>query len=484
MMPPNKPRVRCAIYTRKSSEEGLDMEFNSLDAQREACEAYIASQKSEGWTLIGTRYDDGGFSGKNTERPAFQRLMEDIQGGKIDLVAVYKIDRISRSLPDFVKMIEVFDQHKVTFVSITQSFNTATSMGRLIMNVLMSFAQFERETISERIRDKHEASRKKGIWMGGCPPFGYDVISRKLIVNKEESAIVREIFSRFADGYTSLDIVRSLRAKGCATKEWTTQKGKLRRGRPIHMQYIYRILSNRVYLGEAVHKGNAYPGEHQAVIDLPLWENVRRILALSPTARCNATRAKRPPALLKGFVRCGCCGSAMSPTASTVRKHGQSYRYYVCVNSLREGSAACPIRSIPAEELESAVLYQIKAAFKGPELIAAIARQLKTHGPEYAILTIKELEKLVRHELKDFDSLWQELFAQEQRKLLSELLESVDVSEEGIKITLKQDALTRWIKEIPHEENGKTAYERGSEGVARRNPAVGLPGQACDLPAA
>lgn len=222
----NTPHTRCAIYTRKSTEEGLDMEFNSLDAQRESCEAYILSQKAEGWQALTTQYDDGGFSGKDTERPAFQRLLKDIKSGQIDLVVVYKIDRLSRSLLDFVKMIELFDQYKVNFVSVTQSFNTGTSMGRLMMNVLMSIAQFERETISERIRDKHAASRRKGIWMGGCPPFGYDVVKRKLLINKPEAKIVQGIFEAFTENHSCVDIVRNLRDKKQRTKEWTTQKAK------------------------------------------------------------------------------------------------------------------------------------------------------------------------------------------------------------------------------------------------------------------
>ena len=249
MKKPIIKKVRCAVYTRKSSEEGLDMEFNSLDAQRESCEAYIASQKPEGWILVPDRYDDGGFSGGTLERPALKRLLADIESGRVDVVVVYKIDRLSRSLMDFAKLVEVFDRCNVTFVSVTQSFNTTTSMGRLTLNILLSFAQFEREVIGERIRDKFAASRKKGMWMGGCPPLGYDVRERKLVINAAEAATVRMIFERFLAVGSATVLARTLAAEGVTTK----------RGRPIDKGYLYRLLNNQAYIGMAVHKGVAYP---------------------------------------------------------------------------------------------------------------------------------------------------------------------------------------------------------------------------------
>ncbi len=443
------PRIRCAIYTRKSSEEGLDMEFNSLDAQREACEAYTLSQKAEGWTALATQYNDGGFSGGTLERPALKRLMEDIERGQIDIVVVYKIDRLSRSLMDFVKMVEVFDRHKVTFVSITQSFNTTTSMGRLILNILLSFAQFEREVIGERIRDKFAASRRKGMWMGGCPPLGYDVISRKLIVNAREAMLVREIFESFTQTESCVGILRQLNVTGHTKKAWTTQDGRFHEGKPIDKQYIYRILHNRVYLGEAVHKGKSYPGEHKAIIDPPLWEGAHRILARAPQTRSNINRA-RQPSLLRGLVWCGCCGSAMTPSSTTIRARGASYRYYVCVKSLRNGREACTIRSIPAHELESAVLYQIKAAFKAPELIAMVGQCLSKRDESLAVATKTERERLVRSELKNFEALWEQLFVPEQRKLLMQLLDRIEVSEDGVKLHLKKNNLTQWVAESQH----------------------------------
>ncbi len=256
--PPTKitPKVRCAIYTRKSSEEGLDMEFNSLDAQREACAAYILSQKPEGWVAVADRYDDGGISGGTLERPALKRLIADIEFGKVDVVVVYKIDRLSRSLMDFAKLVEVFERRGVTFVSVTQSFNTTTSMGRLTLNILLSFAQFEREVIGERIRDKVAASRRKGMWMGGYVPLGYRVENRKLRVNDEEAASVRMIFERFVKLGSIKLLMRELQAANIRS----------RRGYMLDKGALYKLLNNRVYIGEAVHKGEAYPGEHEAII--------------------------------------------------------------------------------------------------------------------------------------------------------------------------------------------------------------------------
>ena len=248
IMPATGRKLRCAVYTRKSSEEGLDMEFNSLDAQREACEAYIASQRAEGWVLVRDHYDDGGVSGGTLERPALKRLVADIKEGLVDVVVVYKIDRLSRSLVDFTKLVEVFDANSVTFVSVTQAFNTTTSMGRLTLNILLSFAQFEREVIGERIRDKVAASRKRGMWMGGFVPLGYDVRDRKLVVNEAEAALVRRIFRSFVETESATRLVQALRAEGATTK----------RGRPLTKSDAYRVLSNRVYLGDAV-QGHGLP---------------------------------------------------------------------------------------------------------------------------------------------------------------------------------------------------------------------------------
>ncbi len=260
----SRRRLRCAIYTRKSTEEGLEQDFNSLDAQREACEAFIASQKHEGWVALPTQYDDGGYSGGTLERPALQRLLADIRGSKVDVVVVYKIDRLTRSLLDFAKIVEVFDAHGVSFVSVTQAFNTATSMGRLTLNVLLSFAQFEREVTGERIRDKIAASKKKGMWMGGYPPLGYDVKDRKLVVNEAEAETVRYIFRRYQELRSVRLLKEHLDAAGIVSKHRTAPDGRPYGGKPIARGALYHMLQNRIYRGEIVHKDQAYPGEHDA----------------------------------------------------------------------------------------------------------------------------------------------------------------------------------------------------------------------------
>jgi DNA invertase Pin-like site-specific DNA recombinase len=300
-------KLRCAVYTRKSSEEGLEMEFNSLEAQRESCEAYIASQRAEGWLLVTDRYDDGGFSGGTLDRPALKRLLTDIEAGKVDVVVVYKIDRLSRSLMDFSRLVEVFDKHQVMFVSVTQSFNTTTSMGRLTLNVLLSFAQFEREVIRERIRDKFAASRKRGIWMGGWAPLGYEVRDRKLVVNEVDAKLVRSIFRRFLKTGSATTLARELIAENVRNKY-----GKL-----IDKGILYKMLGNAVYIGVAMHKGVPYPGEHVGIIDRKIWDKVQARFQQSPHKRAASTRAKTP-SLLKGIIF-DATGVAMSPTHTRKR---------------------------------------------------------------------------------------------------------------------------------------------------------------------
>jgi site-specific DNA recombinase len=333
-------KLRCAVYTRKSSEEGLEQEFNSLHAQREACEAYIASQRSEGWVLVRDQYDDGG----TLERPGLKRLMEDIEDGLVDVVVVYKIDRLSRSLADFAKLVEVFDRNGVTFVSVTQQFNTTTSMGRLTLNILLSFAQFEREVTAERIRDKVAASRRKGMWMGGVPPYGYRVENRKLVVDEDSAAHVRWIFARFLEIGSCTVLAREVGGRGIRTP----------RGNQIDKKYLYRLLNNRAYIGEAVHKGDSYPGEHDAIIDRETWDRVHAILQESPRKRAARTRAQTP-ALLKGLLF-GPNGAAFSPTHT--RKGGRLYRYYVSQTVLKHGAGSCPIGRVPAGEIEPPRVYR------------------------------------------------------------------------------------------------------------------------------
>lgn len=424
---PVKRRLRCAAYTRKSSEEGLEQEFNSLDAQREACEAYIASQRAEGWTLVPDYYDDGGVSGGTLDRPALKRLLVDIEAGRIDVVVVYKIDRLSRSLMDFARLVEVFDRHSVTFVSVTQSFNTTTSMGRLTLNVLLSFAQFEREVIGERIRDKVAASRKKGIWMGGWTPLGYDVKDRKLIVNEAEARLVRSIFKRFASFKSGTNLVRELAKENARNKY-----GKL-----IDKGYLYKLLNNRVYIGDAVHKGTPHPGEHEAIVDRKMWDAVHEVLQESPRKRGGASRA-RTPALLKGLIFAS-NGVAMTPTHT--RKRGRLYRYYISNRVIRAGAEACAIGRIPAAEIEAAVIDQIRRLLQSPEILVATWREAKKTDP-------KITERQVRDALDNFDQLWAELFPAEQARIVQLLVDRVEVSEHGANVVLKVEGLTSLLAEL------------------------------------
>jgi DNA invertase Pin-like site-specific DNA recombinase len=427
MTKPVLRKLRCALYTRKSSEEGLEQEFNSLHAQREACEAYVASQKAEGWVLVPDRYDDGGYSGGNLERPALRRLMADIEARRIDIVVVYKIDRLTRSLMDFSKLIEVLDRTSVTFVSVTQAFNTTTSMGRLTLNVLLSFAQFEREVTGERIRDKIAASRKKGLWMGGWAPLGYDIKDRKLVINATEAPHVRFMFERFARLRSVTKLLPILAAGGIKAKS----------GKPVEKGYLYRIITNPVYVGEAVHKGTSYPGEHKAIIDRKLWDRVQEILKESPRKRGANSRA-RTPALLKGLIF-GPSGSAMTP--SHTRRNGKLYRYYVDMDVLKRGSEPGRASRVAAGDLERAVIDQLRAILQTPELVIRTWRAARRNGDD-----VSETE--VRAALEQLDPIWDELFPAEQARIVQLLVERVDVHEDGVDISLRIDGLAGLVDEF------------------------------------
>ena len=429
-------KLRCAVYTRKSSEEGLEQEFNSLHAQREACEAYIASQRSEGWVLVRDQYDDGGVSGGTLERPGLKRLMADIEDGLVDVIVVYKIDRLSRSLADFAKLVEVFDRNAVTFVSVTQSFNTTTSMGRLTLNILLSFAQFEREVTAERIRDKVAASRKKGMWMGGVPPCGYRVENRKLVVDEDAAEHVRWVFARFIEIGSCTILAQEVEARGMLTA----------RVNRIDKKHLYRILSNRAYIGEAVHKGDSYPGEHDAIIDRGVWDKVHLILKASPRARAARTRAQTP-ALLKGLVF-GPDGAAFSPTHT--RKLGKLYRYYISQTVLKFGKGACPIGRVPAGDLEAAVIQQLRAVFRQPEIIAGTLNTARAHDA-----SITEADATAA--LQRLDLLWDELFPAEQARIVGLLIERVEIGEEGLNLRMRVDGLGSLAREMQGRTIGGAA---------------------------
>lgn len=433
-----KRRMRCAVYTRKSTEEGLDQEYNSIDAQRDAGHAYIASQRNEGWIAVSDDYDDPAYSGGNMERPALQRLLSDIEAGKIDVVIIYKIDRLTRSLADFSRMVEVFERYGVSFVSVTQQMNSTTSMGRLMLNVLLSFAQFEREVTGERIRDKITASKKKGMWMGGIPPLGYDVENRRLVPNEREAKIIRYIFQRFVELGSSTMLVKELRLDGVTSKSWTTQDGKIREGKLIDKGLIYKLLNNRTYLGELRHKEQWYKAEHPPIIDRDLWDQVHTILATHGRVRGNATRAK-VPYLLKGIVF-GNDGRALSPWHTT-KKNGRRYRYYIPQRDAKEHAGASGLPRLPAAELESAVLDQLRAILRAPELLSEVLPQAIKLDP-----TLDEAKVTVA--MTRLDAIWEQLFPAEQIRIVKLLVEKVIVSPNDLEVRLRANGIERLVLEM------------------------------------
>lgn len=353
--------------------------------------------------------------------------MEDIEDGLVDFVVVYKIDRLSRSLTDFAKLVEVFDRNGVTFVSVTQSFNTTTSMGRLTLNILLSFAQFEREVTAERIRDKIAASRRKGMWMGGVPPYGYRVEHRKLLIEEEQAEHVRWIFARFLEIGSGTELAREIDTRGIRTP----------RGNPIDKKYLYRMLNNRAYIGEAVHKGESYPGEHDAIIHRETWDRVHAILKESPRKRAARTRAETP-ALLKGLLF-GPDGAAFSPTHT--RKGGKLYRYYVSQTVLKHGAGSCPVGRVPAGEIEAAVIEQLRAVLQQSEIVAGTWKAAAGHTEEIT-------EADAGAALQQLDPLWDELFPAEQTRIVALLVERVDIGTDGLKVRLRIDGLSGLAREI------------------------------------
>ncbi len=382
--------IRCAIYTRKSTEEGLEQEFNSLDAQRESGEAFIRSQAGEGWALNPERYDDGGFTGGNTDRPALRRLLADIEAGKVDCVVVYKVDRLSRSLLDFAQMMVTFEKQKVAFVSVTQQFNTGTSMGRLVLNVLLSFAQFEREIISERTRDKIAATRRKGKWAGGHPLLGYDVDPNgfKLVVNPAEADRVRAIFALYLEHESLLPVVKVLETRKWKGKRWTTRKGPERGGEPFSRTSLYRLLTNVVFAGKVRYKDEVHDGEHPGIVDPGIFQKVQALL------RRNGSTGGAPVrnqfgAILKGLLRCTPCGCAMSPSHTT--RNNRRYRYYLCGAAQKKGWDTCPSKSIPAEQIEKFVVDQIRCVGRDPALLRDVLTQARNqHEARTAELETEE----------------------------------------------------------------------------------------------
>ena len=401
------PTRRCAIYTRKSTSVGLEQDFNSLDAQREACVAYI--ERQPGWTLVDERYDDGGFTGANTERPAFQKLLTDIDAGKIDVVVVYKVDRLSRSLLDFAKLMERFGQAGASFVSVTQNFSTADAMGRLTLNMLMSFAEFEREMIGERTRDKIAAARRKGKWTGGTVPLGYTVKEKRLVVNEPEAVLVREIFALYLEQRSALSVARLLNGSHRPIAPRRAENGTLRQARPWTKGDVLSVIKNPIYAGYMRSHGELYEGEHEALVDRETFSRTRALLDGARTTTNDPSR--NPNYILRGLLRCACCGSAITP-AST-RKGRTEYRYYRCIRKDREGREACPSSPLPAGAIETYVIERLREFAAKRNLADAVE-----NGTSW-----------VARCLADFDGVWDVLTPENRGRLLRAVIQSVEVDE-------------------------------------------------------
>ena len=450
----SKNRKRCAVYCRVSSDERLDQEFNSIDAQKEAGHAYIASQRAEGWIPVADDYDDPGYSGGNTDRPALKRLLADIERGLIDIVVVYKIDRLTRSLADFAKMVDVFDLHDVSFSAVTQQINSATSMGRLMLNVLLSFAQFEREVTSERIRDKIAAAKRKGMWMGGVPSIGYDVVNRQLVVNDAEAAVVRRIFEEMLTIGSPTQIAANLTAEGITTKTWTTQEGQTRSGTRIDKKYLHKLLRNRIYLGELSHTGNWYPGAHPPIIDRALWDKVHAVLAKDSHARSVETKIRsRTDALLRGLLYAP-SGERMYPTYSS--KRGHKYHYYVSKSESRFGAPGKSFARLPAPEIEAAVVAQIRTVLTSPESVAAVVRHIQRNGAQIdEATTVMAMGRL--------NDVWDQLFPVERHRIANLMIERIDLVHvgevQGIKVKWRELGWDALIGEFAPGEIGAELLE-------------------------
>jgi DNA invertase Pin-like site-specific DNA recombinase len=413
----------CAIYTRKSSEEGLEQEFNSLDAQREACEAFVASQKHEGWQALPTQFDDGGLSGGSLERPALKRLIADIEAGLVHIVIVYKVDRLTRSLADFAKLTELLDRHNASFVSVTQQFNTSTSMGRLTLNVLLSFAQFEREVAGERIRDKIAASKRRGMWMGGHPPLGYDVLNKKLVINRAEARTLKNIFERYVRLQSVADLKRELDRDGVRSKQRLFKNGRRVGGKPLSRGALYLMLQNRLYRGQIAHKGNVHEGDHEAIVEEPLWDLVQATLKENRQDH-SASRA-RSTSLLAGIIFDG-DGARLTPTHA--KKNGRRYRYYISTSLMRGDKPSTGLR-IPASDLETLVIGRIAQQLNNVGWVTDCFGHDLTSGQIKSLMNgAKDLARSLVDPTK--------ATTVDQRACLTAILDCAKVSEQRIELTL------------------------------------------------
>jgi len=492
--------VRCAIYTRKSTEEGLGQDFNSLDAQRDSGEAYIRSQAGEGWALLPEQYDDGGYTGANMERPAMRRLLADVQARKVDCVVVYKVDRLSRSIRDFAKIMEVLDKHGTTFVSVTQQFNTTTSLGRLTLNILLSFAQFEREIISERTRDKQVLARKRGKWTGGHVPMGYDLEASCLVVNAGEADRVRQIFEWYLEGQTVYGIVAKCADLGWHNKQWTTKGGKVYGGHPMRKCHVYKLLANPLYAARIRADGEVVAAKHARTVDDKTFDLVQE--KLKENTRNPGTHYRpRLESLLRGLLYCTCCGSAMSPSYSSSKD--RRYRYYVCLRAANRNGDGCTTRAVSAPVVEEAVIESVRRFVLTPEVVEEAARaarqrltdELNLHRDELKAVNVRvrnaksqlarataidatreaelgdlisageakadELRQaiaggerlrfdnsMVRQHLGNFDEVWKTMTIEQQGHLLRQLVERVGYDARGdkVKVTYHSNGMSEFCQ--------------------------------------
>lgn len=437
--------VRAAIYTRKSTEEGLGGDFSSLDAQRESAELFVRSQ---GWECLPDRFDDGGYSGGNMDRPGLKRLVAEIEAGRVDVVCVYKVDRLSRSLRDFSRLMETFDAHKVSFVAVTQSFNTSTPMGRLTLHILLSFSEFEREVIGERTRDKIAGARRRGKWGGGRPVLGYDIQTgphgSKLVINPAEAERVKTIFDLYLHSRGGLTgVVAECGRRGWVSKSWTTKAGVGHGGKSLDKDAVYAMLTNPLYDGRVRHHANTYPGEHQAIVDRDVFQRVQAKLKTSGKAGGSQVRNEHG-ALLKGLVRCAACGCSMHHhfASKTGAKSTRRYRYYVCDTALKRGWDACPAPSLPAGDIERFVFGTIKSALAGDRTIDAVVKRatemLAAQRPDL-ILDPDEMVGAV----EGFDRVWESMTVRERERLVRSLVERVvyDAAAGSVSVTFREDAV-------------------------------------------
>ncbi len=417
---------RCAIYTRKSTDKGLEQSFNSLDAQRESCEHYIATQADKGWLALETHYDDGGFSGANTDRPAFQRLLDDVDARRVDAIIVYKVDRVSRSLLDFAQFMDRLSRAGVAFVSVTQSFSTADAMGRLTLNMLMSFAEFEREMIAERTRDKMTASRRKGKWTGGTVPLGYDVKDKKLVVNAHEAELVRRIFDRYLALQSTLKVMHELNTDGYRTKARKRRDRTAKHTGLWTKAAVIRVLRNPIFAGYIALGDERFEGEHKAILDRETFEQVGRILN-GHTPQQSATHSRNPAYLLRGLIYCGACHAHCLP-AST-RRGDSEYRYYRCEKRDKEGAAACPGRPLPAAAIENFVVGKLRDEIRSRDLGADVLVALRARIDQRRVL-LEGRRKLIPREIAGLSA--------EGRKLVNGLKGTEGAADRGLEARLQE----------------------------------------------